>query len=643
MEENRFDDIIRQKIEDWTEPFDAADALDFNQKLDDTAFDTLIQQKLNAYETPLQDFDWKFLSQHLNQHDFDRNIQSSLENLAYEATSSDWEDFAQNQDSISFDTLFREKIGGHPSTEKPDWNAFEQEMYEHQFDSEIAHTLADYEESYVPKDWMILDKALQEQGFDASVREKLATHQTPYQASDWLALKRILDGKRIKYERVLLLLLLLLVGGGGFYWLNNSLKSPNSVQTNVTQKGESHSQNANPTPAVTSKSFDDSTYSQTEERKIMEQNENAAVSPIKKAKNEPINSIKYAPISKPLASSKKETLNQSFSTSETKHTKEQLITAANIAISSPSTSVVNDNLPIISKTNDNKTTTQIGLTEISKTNDNKTTTQIVLTETNPSKKEDAPIAIVNPIVEKQATNYSDKKAIAISPLALQTTKLIPSLSTDLSPSIKQKDKFHSRFSVGIYSAILGSTVEWNQAMQKGYSAGLRSEWEFAKHWTLVTDVLQSSRTFYYNYYKRISQKTIRYLWVGEVRSIDIPIAIRKSWSINSHFEAYIQAGIAPSRSLGETYKDYDPFQLSSLDSISNKTLLGTIPVKNEMEKHWYRQNIQTAIGLKANWHNFSATIEPRYQYWNSPLQRDEKKLHTLSLGMSVLYRFGGKK
>lgn len=600
MEENRFDDIIRQKIEDWTEPFDAADALDFSQKLNDTAFDTIIQQKLNTYETPLQDFDWKILSQNLNQHHFDKNIQSSLDNLVYETTSSDWEDFAHNQDKVSFDTRIREKIGDSPSTEKPDWNAFEQEMYQHQFDTEIAHTLTDHEESYVAEDWGLLDKTLQEQGFDASVREKLATYQTPYQASDWLALKRILDGKRIKYERVLLLLLLLLIGGGGFYWLNNSLKSPQPTHEIVIQKGENPSQNANTTRSSELRS---ETTTATELR------------PTSKDTHTQSSLLKHDGESPSKTVSKPSLLGKKPSRS----------LAVQTAISSPSISVVNDNLPIISQTNDNKTTTQI-----------------VLTETNPSKKDDAPIAIVKPIAEKQVTNFSDKKAIAISPLALQMTKITPSLSTNLSPLIKQKDKFHSRFSVGAYSAILGSTVEWNQAMQKGYSAGLRGEWEFARHWTLVADVLQSYRTFYYNYYKRINQKTIRYLWVGEVRSMDIPIAIRKDWAINPHFEVYIQAGIAPSRSLGEMYKDYDPFQLSSLDSISNKNLLGTTPVVNEMQKNIYNQNIQTAIGLKANWHHFSATIEPRYQYWNSPLQRDEKKLHTLSLGMSILYRFGGK-
>jgi hypothetical protein len=606
MEENLFDDICRQKLEDWIEPLDLEDALRLAQMLDDTAFDTILKQKLDNFETPLHPFDWKFLSQNLNQQQFDQEIHQSLSSLENNLTGAEWEDFAHNRADIEFDTILRGVLSNTAIANAPDWDNFAPQLDQVEIENHIQDSLAHYEVPFTSNDWKQLQTALRNTTFDISVQEKLADYQTPYLASDWLLLRKKLDGGRVKYERALLLLLLLLVFAGGFYWFGENLSSHPKLHTTISNKKVQNKENA------LNRDNKGQINAQTEPIPIDKREEQRPRNQHFAHNHKQANNAKILPYNK-----QNKVL---FSQNEAKSFPKGRVQST--AISEKITFPIKVEKEVVGQPTNN-----LPLLENQKNNEIVDNQGIKFNETQ----------FAGKILRGKKT---------IKPLAYLFYQLQkPVYSTLIQPSSKSKrSKFQPTFRLGTYAAIMGSTFEWNQSLQKGISVGARAELQFAKHWTLVADVMQSSRLVYQSYYKRVLGKYVRNLWTADIRSWDIPISIRKDWGLNRFLDIYIQAGIAPSWSFQENYNTYTPSQqlMQQADSISTKQLLGMPASTATHTGQFYWKNMQVGGGIRGTWKNWALAIEPRYFYWGTPVQKEEKNIHTLSIATSLSYSFGKK-
>lgn len=560
---------------------DAADTSAMMDLLAEGAFDSLIHQKLADFEADFQPHHWAVLSQTLDQHTFDKHIQQRFEELGSQIPESDWETFEPAMADLSFVAALREKLETPAPELVPDWEDFHQSWEQHHFDAQLQSELEGLETPYLAADWALMQQEMDKHAFDQSVKRKLDGLQSPYQFVDWLRLKNHLDRARTKRPFWWLALLLLpLLGGLAYLYL--------TPQTNPKQQKPEWV--ANP-PAQNEQS--DAPIQQTPPNPLTE---TQASEPAQKPQNQTPNVAR--PISKPTPKPLFEQPNASVPpTSLAVQPAQQQQPAPK------QQAVVQNNVQAVQPEQHKQT-----------------------------QAEEKPTHFIEQ-EKKLRQTYPDKP---VQPLGVQALAL-ESQAQFGGVVVKNRKAFKPAVTVAVLANMSGSTLELSQAVSQGYAYGLRTQFRFARQWSLVVDGMKGQNAYLFVKRRRVDSKTFeKMLYAGSFDYIALPVSLRRDWETGKNSRFYVQAGIVPMKTV-ENYEEYtSPVKEEDLP---NKTILAGIPTATLARQMTSWKNAQLAIGITKQVRHWSVGVEPHFQYWGTKTGMLNSKVYVFGVNGSLGYSF----
>ena len=192
----------------------------------------------------------------------------------------------------------------------------------------------------------------------------------------------------------------------------------------------------------------------------------------------------------------------------------------------------------------------------------------------------------------------------------------------------------------VYAGALTTVVELKDKPKFGYTFGLRGILELNKKWSVVADVLYANRNFehlYYKYSEFHNAERLNFL-KGTIVSMDIPIMLRRNFSLGNHFTFYAQSGVAPSLTLKESYDHFDPERMNNLTFADNE-ITKMIPTEQEINFQPYIGNLVASMGLTAKVKHFNLSVEPKFQWCVHRVSMEQKRTYTAGIGVGMGYLF----
>lgn len=580
MENFTFDTIIKAKLEAWQEPLDAADTSAMMDLLAEGAFDSLIHQKLADFEADFQPHHWAVLSQTLDQQTFDKHIQERFEELGSQIPESDWETFEPAMADLSFVAALREKLETPVPELVPDWEDFQQSWEQHSFDAQLQSELEGLETPYLAADWALMQQQMDNHAFDQGVKRKLDGLRSPYQFVDWLRLKNHLDRTRAKRPFWwLTLLLLALLGGLTYLYL--------TPQTKLKQQKPEWVVNP---PAQNQQS--DASIQQTTPNPLTEIQ---ASEPAQKPQNQTQNVAR--PISTP---AQKPIINQA----------DIPVPPTNIAVQS--------------------------IQQPPTPNQQAVVQNVQPVQPEQPEQPNQPLEPAAHFIEQEKKlqqSYPDKP---VQMLGMQLPEL-ESQAQFGGVVVKNHKAFKPSVTVAVLANMNGSTLELSQAVSQGYAYGLRTQFRFARQWSLVVDGMKGQNAYLFVKRRRVDSKTFeKMLYAGSFDYIALPVSLRRDWETGRNSRFYVQAGIIPMKSV-ENYEEYtSPVKEEDLP---NKTILAGTPTATLARQMTSWKNAQLAMGISKQLGHWSWGVEPHFQYWGTKTGMLNSKVYVFGVNGSLGYTF----